>query len=257
MGMVETEPRWVFLDPLHETGVMNMALDAALLAWLATQPPTVVVRSYTWQVPTLSFGVHQPIASCAQALQALSQPPQAVVRRPTGGRAILHGHDVSFAVATNVPVWVGMSLKDSYCWVTQWVKATLEALGVTLSPACEAGARDYVQNALCFKTQTPYDVMDINGVKRAGSAQVRQKHGWLQHGAVFLDESAPLAQWNAAFVAEVARSQGVQAQAVSFRSLAGLAEVLAQKQVLYAAEAESILASCSTTKGSHLEPASD
>ena len=126
-----------WIPPFAGNGHSQMALDEALLEWVRMHPlPTLVTRVYTWSQPTLSLGVHQSDRSGREAL--LQYPPLRpgqLVRRPTGGRAILHGDDVSFAFATNAPEILKLSLNDSYCLLMGWVHEALDALAVPLESA--------------------------------------------------------------------------------------------------------------------------
>ncbi|MEB3288018.1 MAG: hypothetical protein VKJ04_11005 [Vampirovibrionales bacterium] len=178
-----------------------MARDQALLEMLCeasqtTDAPVLMVRTYLWDKPTLSLGKNQPEADHERLLALFSKGEQAsalqtrpdLVIRPTGGRAILHHQDISFAFITNAPVFLKLSLKDSYCVFTLWLKQALNRLGYPTQTACNANNRDYLRSPLCFDTHTPSDILGPDGKKLAGCAQARRSRGILQHGSAFLSQ---------------------------------------------------------------------
>lgn len=83
-------------------GLAHMEIDAALLAWASASPGRVAFRTYDWDVPTLTLGRAEPFPLGWNA-EALATSGIAVVRRPTGGDAVLHDGEVTFAVAASVP----------------------------------------------------------------------------------------------------------------------------------------------------------
>ncbi len=243
-----------------QSGAFNMALDEALLEYCRSLPaPVLVVRTYRWEVPTLSLGVNQPDKDVAALLRLYGDLdggcPPALVRRPTGGRAILHGEDISFSFVTNDPTLLKQPLKDTYCVLTRHIRHTLEALGIAVQSCEEAGDRDYLRSPVCFETHTASDLVAENGQKLAGSAQLRRAGGLLQHGAAFLK---PYGVSESAFASRlfhtVAQAYGLPALA-DF-PLASVRDLLAERQAAYIKESGEILARASTTSGSHLAPAS-
>lgn len=182
---------WGHCQHLASDGVDQMALDEALLFWLAKQSPTLITRCYTWVPHTLSVGKNQSAQSIQQAREALCPSLRTpIVRRPTGGRAILHGQDVSFAFVTNIPALRALSLKDSYCVFAKWVRSAIVSCQVPLADACTPNPSDYTRSALCFETHAVGDLIRPDGSKVAGAAQWRNAYGLLQHGAAFLDHQA-------------------------------------------------------------------
>jgi lipoate-protein ligase A len=106
------------IDSGFQSGVFNMALDEALLEFVRRDlVPRLIVRTYGWEVPTLSLGVNQAVRDIQFLMDFYGKPSpvQAVVRRPTGGRAILHGEDISYSFITNDPAVLKLNLNDSYC----------------------------------------------------------------------------------------------------------------------------------------------
>lgn len=154
-----------------------MAADAALLAGLAEQhgPPTV--RVYTWDRPSVSLGRLQHEAP----VRAL-YPHLPLVRRPTGGRAVLHGDDLTVSVAVrleNLPE-DGRSVLASHHLIMGSVLRALLVLGLE---ACFGGCAIGSQNGIinCFELSAACDLIDSHtGKKLVGSAQRRENAALLQ-----------------------------------------------------------------------------
>lgn len=176
-------------------GEQAMAFDDALLAWLCQQPtmapPVLLARTYQWQRPTVSLGVHQPTADHPR-LQArfcrVSTGPLMWVRRPTGGRAILHDRDISFSFVCNAPALLQGRVADSYRVLCGLLAQTLQAMGIDARPCTQPPRdRDYTRSPICFETHTASDLFGANGQKVSGGAQLRRAGGLLHQGTVFLE----------------------------------------------------------------------
>lgn len=182
--------RIFILESGWQSGAYNMALDEALLEAIRSQTePLLTVRTYRWETPTLSLGIHQKNGDIATLLGEFPEHAKtiAVVRRPTGGRAILHGADISYSFVTNQPDILKRSLKSSYLLFAGIVRETLRRLSLEV---CYAGDRvsdrAYTRSPACFETRTETDMLGPLGDKLTGSAQLRRAGGILQHGAAFL-----------------------------------------------------------------------
>lgn len=162
-------------------GAWNMAVDETLLDSAATGRATL--RFYTWQEETLSLGYFQRWKALAVHPCSASLP---VVRRPSGGGAILHGTDLTYALALPVSPWLRSKTRALYLDVHQALVNALLRLGVS---ACLAAAGDGEDSGnrtfLCMGNISAGDVL-VGGVKVAGSAQRRRGAGVLQHGSVQL-----------------------------------------------------------------------
>lgn len=252
---------WFWMNPLTAAGTIHMALDEALLTWVQQHPqtPQLIVRTYQWERPTLSLGVHQKGRAEENAMQQYKGVENiTVVRRPTGGRAILHGQDVSFAFVTNVPQFLKLSLDDSYCLFSTWVRHALETLDVPLAPACTPNKRDYMRSAICFETTTPSDLMTYTGQKVAGSAQLRRNGGILQHGAAFLKPFNTSAEaFNTALYTVLSKAtQNQPVETFHPEAHPDFMAILERHQQAVCEESETLLSKLATTSGSHLDPAS-
>lgn len=243
-----------------QSGVENMALDEALLERVrALAEPALVMRTYCWDRPTLSLGVNQRVLDVQTLLKLYGQGQavQAVVRRPTGGRAILHGEDISYAFITNAPEMLKKSLKDSYTVYADLIRKAFRQLQVSTRFSGQTDNREYLRSPVCFETHTPSDLLDRAGQKISGGAQLRRSGGILQHGAAFLKayEIEEIRLFQALCQVIEAEFQQPVTVWTADRVQAELPGLDALREA-YRKESMQIWANASTTSGSHLEPAS-
>lgn len=167
-----------------------MAVDEAIAvhAGRGEVPPTL--RFYQWQPPCVSLGRHQPLADVDLArCAALGYD---VVRRPTGGRAILHTDELTYSVAgpQDNPILAGAVL-DSYLRLSQGLLAGLARLGLRATKAPPMPSRNLDAGPVCFEVPSAYEIIvaapgrdSLPPQKLIGSAQSRRQ-GWvLQHGSL-------------------------------------------------------------------------
>ena len=154
------------------SGCWQMALDAALLA--LRQP---VLRFYRWSRPTLSMGYHQ--ASEPHWLR-WQQGGGDLVRRPSGGGAVLHDGDLCYALIWPDPPG---SRQQAYQQVCGWLQNAFAELGEPLHFGMERAAA----GGDCFARSTAADLLNADGHKRIGSAQRWQRGCLLQHGSIQLN----------------------------------------------------------------------
>jgi len=170
-------------------GAMNMALDDALLQAVAdgTSPP--ILRLYRWQPATLTLGYAQKVANSVD-LEACRRAGLDVVRRPTGGRAVLHDREVTYAVITPCAPPFGPSVTHNYRVIAGVLQTALRQLGVAaeLVPGKVHGQQG---KAVCFVAPAQYELL-VDGCKVAGCAQKRRSGAFLQHGSIPLDLDLPL-----------------------------------------------------------------
>jgi lipoate-protein ligase A len=167
-------------------GVWNMGVDCALLDCAAHGAASPVLRLYGWDKPTLSIGYAQnPSTDIARAFLENEKIP--LVRRPTGGRAILHWDELTYAVVIPSHSRFFGSLPEMYAAIAAPLRAALTSLGLTLDTGGWAvGARN---NPCCFATRLGHEI-SVNGKKVVGSAQRRRKTAALQHGSIVLSLDA-------------------------------------------------------------------
>lgn len=153
-----------------------MAADVALLEDVASGAPPAL-RLYRWERPALSLGRFQPDEDVdAEACRRLGVE---VVRRPTGGRALLHGSDLTYALA--VPRPHGASVDALYAHLARGLVAGLARLGVEAGVGTASGPG----GPACVTTARGAD-LQVGGRKLCGSAQVHRGGAALQHGSVLL-----------------------------------------------------------------------
>lgn len=162
-------------------GATNMAADEAMLESAALGVASL--RFYTWNEPTLSLGYFQP------ADDRLADPNLARlawVRRSTGGAAIVHHHELTYALALPAgKEWA--SVEHWICRAHHILQRVLKEHGVE-SHAVVCGEEQKFGPVVCFLHQTPGDLL-IGGSKVAGSAQRKLKGALLQHGSILLHRS--------------------------------------------------------------------
>ena len=171
-----------------------MAADSALLHD-ADASGAAFLRLYRWTPSCLSFGRHEP-AAARYDRAAIERLGLDVVRRPTGGRAVWHEYEVTYAVAA--PVAIFGSLRDSYREIHERLAEALRRLGAVaaLAPAHGARAGDVEpagRGGACFASAAGGEVV-VEGRKIIGSAQVRHGTAFLQHGSILLDGSQDVIQ---------------------------------------------------------------
>jgi lipoyl(octanoyl) transferase len=200
MPWPRTEPRsapvptWQLLvEPLGRPGAENMALDRALLE-AAARSGGAFLRLYRFNPPCVSFGRNEP-ARMRYDRDAMARLGLDAVRRPTGGRAVWHQHELTYAVAA--PVAAFGSPRAGYRAIHERLAAALRALGAaaTLAPdRCgpeqqrSEGAGPAHASGPCFAAPVGGEVL-VAGRKVIGSAQVRHGPALLQHGSILLDGS--------------------------------------------------------------------
>ncbi|HYT03599.1 MAG TPA: hypothetical protein VEM13_01805 [Gemmatimonadales bacterium] len=166
-----------------------MAIDASLLAE-AGRTGRAFLRMYRFDPPCLSFGRHEP-ARARYDRAAITRLGSDVVRRPTGGRAVWHEHELTYAVAAPVAAFAGATLQTCYRAIHARLAAALRTLGApaTLAPdRPRPPSTDLDRPNSCFGTWAGSEVL-VGGRKLVGSAQLRADAAFLQHGSILLDGS--------------------------------------------------------------------
>lgn len=179
--------RWTLLLSPPRDGVENMALDEALMA-RARSTGNGVVRVYSWASPTLSLGRNQRAVGAYPAERA-SARGIAVVRRATGGRALLHHREITYSVTAPAPAHD--SLARSYRAINAVLLEALRTLGVQAQVASGTTRLPPPGSAPCFEMPAPGE-LTVGGRKLVGSAQYREHGAMLQHGSILVDDDQPL-----------------------------------------------------------------
>lgn len=172
---------WRLLVDRAARGAWNMAVDEALLEAVSRGRARPTLRFYQWAPACLSLGYFQPFAAVdAQACRAHGVQ---IVRRPTGGRAILHHQELTYSITLPVSALGSETgVLQSYYRLSLGLIEGLRRLGVktTLSPSLPLRA---AHGPACFDQPSDHEIL-LGGRKLVGSAQVRRDGSLLQHGSV-------------------------------------------------------------------------
>jgi lipoate-protein ligase A len=184
--MLPTLPttQWRLLRHPAKPGAWNMAVDAAILENVIAGQSPATLRFYDWDPACLSLGFAQLFADVDE--EALAAHGWHVVRRPTGGRAILHTDELTYSVigASDEPRLVGGVL-DSYKRLSEGLIRSLLLIGLPVErqQMREGNGFGALDNPVCFEVPSDYEIT-LKGKKIIGSAQARKKGGVLQHGSL-------------------------------------------------------------------------
>ena len=175
---------WLYIVDLPRSGIDNMRTDTRLLHWVESSRQTrTVIRFYQWSTPTISVGKHQKPRQLGGPSMGIP-----VVHRPTGGRAVLHYAEVTYAVVSNDSACFPRgSIASTYRVIAHALKDGLLRLGVPTEsavggreslPPRQSGGRNP-----CFLSASRNELL-WQGRKIVGSAQRRLKRSFLQHGSI-------------------------------------------------------------------------
>jgi lipoyl(octanoyl) transferase len=213
-----------------------MAVDEAIGRAVAEgiAPPTL--RFYAWEPACVSLGRNQPLASIDR--ERCAARGYDVVRRPTGGRAILHTDELTYSIVAppDHPLMAGMVL-DSYLRLSHGLVAGLRRLGVPAEGAPGSNRAGPDVSAACFEVPSAYEIV-AGGHKLLGSAQTRRSTFVLQHGSLPLVGDVTRLVDCLAFASEEER----EALRQSLAAHAGTVESITGRQVSLAEAADALLA---------------
>ncbi|TVQ58450.1 MAG: lipoate--protein ligase family protein [Spirulina sp. DLM2.Bin59] len=169
------------LLPLWQApGAAQMALDRALLVGMGQFGP--ILRFYTWEPVAISLGYHQQTYPAAWKTLTCQGRAVDLVRRPTGGRAVLHQGDLCYTLL--IPHQRG-TRRQIYEQCCEFLRLGWQTLGIPLSFG--AGQRGYIHHPSCFSTATAADLVTSTGYKLIGSAQLHRGGVILQQGSMRLN----------------------------------------------------------------------
>jgi len=160
-----------------------MDLDNSLLERHSQDPRSPsILRFYRWSPSAISLGFHQK--QDLDRWNAISQEYHLdVVCRPSGGRAVLHHGDLTYAVITNIEVdGKSRSHREIYEYICEFLIRGFAKFGIPLTYG--QSGRGYIHNPSCFSTATNADLIVPDGRKLIGSAQVYRRDSVLQHGSI-------------------------------------------------------------------------
>ncbi len=182
---------WRFIHTGLRSSAENMAIDEALLISVSEGKSTPVLRFYGWNPATLSIGYFQK-AEEEVDFTALKQHGLGFVRRPTGGRAVLHDQELTYSMIVSEK-YPGLpkGVTEAHRVLSEGLllgfrNLKLDAQLVTLTTEEDKVKYAALGSAACFDSPSWYELV-VEGRKIAGSAQTRQKGVVLQHGSILLD----------------------------------------------------------------------
>ena len=205
------------LESQFRDGASNMAADCAILEAVAAGSQQPTLRLYGWDPFCLSLGYGQRQSDVD--MPSLLARGWQVVRRPTGGKAILHGDELTYSLCLplNHPLAAG-NVIDSYRQISRGLSRAMQQLGLPVRTEKQT-KRQHNRNLgpVCFEAPSHYEIT-INRRKLIGSAQMRRKSAILQHGTIPLAGDVARICDVLSFESEEAREQ--QRQQVRLRALA-------------------------------------
>ncbi|BAQ11235.1 lipoate-protein ligase a [Bacillus sp. OxB-1] len=181
---------WNFINSGKCTPSFNMALDEALLEWHSEGKIGPVLRFYEWEPATLSIGYFQRVEKEID-MDQVKKLNLGFVRRPTGGRGVLHEHELTYSVIVSESYPdMPETVTEAYRVISGGLLEGFRNLGLAAEfsiPDTEKARADLKKpkSAVCFDAPSWYELV-VEGRKVAGSAQTRQKGVILQHGAILL-----------------------------------------------------------------------
>ncbi|KOO52121.1 biotin/lipoate A/B protein ligase family protein [Viridibacillus sp. FSL E2-0187] len=182
---------WYFINSGPCSPAFNMALDEALLHWHSKGLIPPVIRFYEWNPATLSIGYFQRAEKDID-FEQLHKLNVGFVRRPTGGRAVLHEHELTYSIIVNEDYPdMPKTVTEAYRVLSEGLLLGFRNLGLDAYfsiPDSEEKRADLKtpKSAVCFDAPSWYELV-VEGKKVAGSAQTRQEGVILQHGAILID----------------------------------------------------------------------
>lgn len=181
---------WHFINSGKCSASFNMALDEALLEWHSKGEIGPVLRFYEWEPATLSIGYFQSVEKEID-MEAVEQLGLGFVRRPTGGRGVLHEHELTYSVIVSEQYpEMPETVTEAYRVISGGLLKGFRNLGLDAEFSIPETVRQNTdlrnpKTGVCFDAPSWYELV-VEGKKVAGSAQTRQKGVILQHGAILL-----------------------------------------------------------------------
>jgi lipoate-protein ligase A len=225
--------KWRLIDSGFCSAAYNMAIDEAIAIAVrhGDSPPSL--RFYGWDAPAVSIGAFQKITEIN--LKFCKNNNILVVRRPTGGRGILHGDELTYSFSSRNEGWFSESLLKTYQKLSEAFQSAFNKIGLTVTMKMEReSGRNLTRSPLCFKSAS-YGEIIFDGKKLIGSSQKRWKDGFLQQGsipysidyeklqAVFRENSAEVQRHREP---EVKNLIDTTSETTGFQAMAGLKEIL-------------------------------
>lgn len=184
MGIKTTRP-FRFMYTGYSNGSVNMAMDEAVMISLEKGLSSPMLRIYKWHPPTISIGYFQPISEIN--LKKCSENGINVVRRLTGGRAVLHHEELTYSIIFSEEDFEPFTKKEIFIFIANCLIETLKNIGIQARIAEKS--RGDLRSPDCFASPAQYELESDKGEKLIGSAQVIRRGIVLQHGAIPITDS--------------------------------------------------------------------
>jgi len=239
---------WRYLLTGFTDGATNMAIDEALALGAPEEEAQPVLRFYGWRPYTISIGFHQRAEDINQ--QKCLEDGIGLVRRPTGGRAVLHAEELTYSVfIPRASPWYGSGSLEIYQLIGRGLVEGVRALGVKAQLERfgwrRGEARERSRTPLCFSSTGRHEVT-FQGRKLIGSAQRRYPTGVLQHGSILLGD------FHAKIVQYLANGAVMDKNPLAAKTIS-IGAIL-QRPVEFAEAAEHFKVGFEKALGLHLEP---
>jgi len=181
---------WRVIEDGPKDGESNMAIDRAILASCASGKTLPTLRLYSWERPTLTVGYAQDFAKEIDVNRCRKLGIQ-IVRRPTGGRALLHNHEVTYSFTAPIPhSKFPPSLLGAYKVIARALLEGLKEIGVCGAVLASGEKPDRGRHSFhspsCLSSINHFEI-EVQEAKLVGSAQRRTKGAFLQHGSILLN----------------------------------------------------------------------
>lgn len=187
---------WRLLDTGVNTGAHNMAFDEELLERARSGETTPVLRLYGWSPPAVSLGRFQTFEKSVNRDVCTSLGID-VVRRVTGGRAVLHDRELTYSIVarTDNPLFPD-DILGTYRTIASGLLAGFRNIGIRAEMVAHSSrhaalVRKEVKQPACFSSPSWYEII-VNNRKIVGSAQRRVSGAFLQHGSILIDYDGAL-----------------------------------------------------------------
>lgn len=221
-------PAWRLIEDGPGDGRLNMAIDRAILTACDRGQAPATLRLYGWDKPTLSIGYSQNELKDVNREQCEKRNIP-IVRRFTGGRALLHQHEITYSLVAPIPFpGIPGNLAGAFCAVSKAVILSLEKAGVPCPEMIGKEKRtpgmSRKRSPACFSASNHWEI-SVQGKKLAGSAQRRLSRAFLQHGSILLDKDSELANNLLRYSTEPEKKEGLNALISNTLSLSEILSV--------------------------------
>ena len=179
--------KWRIINSGRCSPAENMATDEAIMQGVIAQNSLPAIRFYDWDPPTVSCGFNQVVEKEVD-LDLINEQNLGFVRRPTGGRVVLHDHEVTYAVIAPIEERLAGNVTESYAEISRALARGLNILGVEveLEKGMLSTSHQRQDANPCFASSSRFE-LNFQRKKIVGSAQVRREGVLLQHGSILLD----------------------------------------------------------------------